>query len=57
MLIIMIVHVLSQTSEEQDLVYTIPNIARRKPARNDDTEKEERIYSEAREYSGGADSS
>lgn len=57
MFIIMIVHVLSQTSEEQDLVYAIPNIARRKPERNDDTEKEETIYSEAREYSGGADSS
>ncbi|XP_056899097.1 uncharacterized protein LOC130531222 isoform X5 [Takifugu flavidus] len=45
-----------QTSEEQDLVYAIPNIARRKSVRNDDTEKEERsIYSDVREYSGGAD--
>lgn len=52
----MIVHVFSQTSEEQDLVYAIPNIARRKSVRNDDTEKEERsIYSDVREYAGGPD--
>ncbi|XP_056879573.1 uncharacterized protein LOC130520036 isoform X4 [Takifugu flavidus] len=48
--------VYSETSEEQDLVYAIPNIARRKSVRNDDTEKEKRsIYSDVREYSGGAD--
>lgn len=56
MFIIRIVHVFSQTSEERDLVYAIPNIARRKPVRNDDTEKEEKsIYSDVSEYSGGAD--
>lgn len=51
----MIVHVFSQTSEEQDLVYAIPNIARRKSVRSVAEKEERSIYSDIREFSGGAD--
>lgn len=52
----MIVHIFTQTNEEQDLVYAVPNITQRKLARNNDAEKEGGgIYADVREYSGEAD--
>lgn len=45
-IIIMIVHIFSQGDEEQDLVYAVPTITRRK---SHNAEEEESIYSCVRE--------
>lgn len=51
-IILIIVHIFSQSDEEQDLVYAVPTIIRRKSVKSHDAETDESIYTDVREHWG-----
>lgn len=48
-IIIIIVHIFSQSDEEQDLVYAVPAITRKKSVKSHNAEKES-VYADVREH-------